>query len=399
MLSSLRIYPFYLAYFNELVGGPLGGRRYLVVSDLDWGQDLSGLSAYLQEHGIDQVFLSYFGTTPPEHYGINYRPIPAWPPRGNPQHYAFHPHYPLPGVYAISAANLAGARFEHDRDTFAWFWDQQPITHIGYSIFIYQVPRLLATAAPPAHMALSGVTLAELPATFIEEQLQTNDIYPRWFDGRRALILPAGRALILLGPDTPLDQDLADRFLSPMTTAEQLLSAKGTLLDLYQLDTAAWLASYLQRNVRQHVYTTLALSSSLDYVYPLVTPLRLGSVADFLGYELVTDPIEPGSEVKLLTFWRANQRSPGPLAFFVHLLAPDGSILGQHDGLDAPVDSWYPGDVIVQVHTFNAPAKLPSGARWLALGLYRTDTFERLPVVSETAPGIISDRVLLETEE
>ena len=33
----------HLAYFNELAGGPLGGREHLLDSNLDWGQNLGGL--------------------------------------------------------------------------------------------------------------------------------------------------------------------------------------------------------------------------------------------------------------------------------------------------------------------------------------------------------------------
>src|SRR5262249_51727095 len=41
--ESLAIAPHYLAYFNELAGGPSQGYRHLVDSSLDWGQDLPGL--------------------------------------------------------------------------------------------------------------------------------------------------------------------------------------------------------------------------------------------------------------------------------------------------------------------------------------------------------------------
>jgi hypothetical protein len=38
-ISSLRIYPYYLEYFNELIGGPSNGYKYLVDSNLSWKQD------------------------------------------------------------------------------------------------------------------------------------------------------------------------------------------------------------------------------------------------------------------------------------------------------------------------------------------------------------------------
>ena len=46
-VSAARIAPFPVAYFNELVGGPRGGRHILTDSNLDWGQGLRALAHYL----------------------------------------------------------------------------------------------------------------------------------------------------------------------------------------------------------------------------------------------------------------------------------------------------------------------------------------------------------------
>jgi hypothetical protein len=48
VIGTLVVYPDYLAYFNELAGGPSGGHRYLTDSNLDWGQDLKRLAHYLK---------------------------------------------------------------------------------------------------------------------------------------------------------------------------------------------------------------------------------------------------------------------------------------------------------------------------------------------------------------
>jgi hypothetical protein len=102
--ESLAIRPHYLAYFNQLAGGPRNGWRQLVDSSLDWGQDLPGLKAWLDENGLPRpdtrVYLSYFGTGVPEHYGIESIRLPGFydhwrPPR---------PWYELAGgVYCVSA--------------------------------------------------------------------------------------------------------------------------------------------------------------------------------------------------------------------------------------------------------------------------------------------------------
>jgi hypothetical protein len=136
LAASLWIAPHYLAYFNELIGGPAQGYRYLVDSNLDWGQDLKGLKRYMDAHGIPRVWLSYFGTASPEYYGIAYNYLPSY--------LVFDPKYesvPTPYV-AISATNLQGVYLnfvDADADFFKEFRDRRPIAKIGYSVFVYRL--------------------------------------------------------------------------------------------------------------------------------------------------------------------------------------------------------------------------------------------------------------------
>jgi len=52
LFSALSIHPYYVAYFNELAGGPQNGYKYLSDSNVDIGQDLKRLGSYLHEAGI-----------------------------------------------------------------------------------------------------------------------------------------------------------------------------------------------------------------------------------------------------------------------------------------------------------------------------------------------------------
>ena len=132
--ASTIIHPHYLAYFNEFVGGPQNGYKYLVDSNLDWGQDLKGLGTFMRERGISRINLSYFGTDVPGRYGISYYRLPSLVLRPNPDGSSV----PAKDWVAISATNLQGTPFK-DRDTFAMFRDRQPVAMIGYSIFIYRL--------------------------------------------------------------------------------------------------------------------------------------------------------------------------------------------------------------------------------------------------------------------
>jgi hypothetical protein len=107
--EAIWTWPNYLAYFNVVVGGPRNGYKHLVDSSLDWGQDLPGLKKWLERNGLERqsrtsVYLAYFGTAKPDHYGIDAIPV-----------YRFHvflPYrQPVPlkgGVYCVSATTLQG---------------------------------------------------------------------------------------------------------------------------------------------------------------------------------------------------------------------------------------------------------------------------------------------------
>jgi 4-amino-4-deoxy-L-arabinose transferase-like glycosyltransferase len=52
--SSLHAYPNYLAYSNEVVGGPSKSYRVMSDSNVDWGQGLTQAARYLAEHHVSQ---------------------------------------------------------------------------------------------------------------------------------------------------------------------------------------------------------------------------------------------------------------------------------------------------------------------------------------------------------
>lgn len=114
---NIFIRPHYLSYFNELIGGPDNGWRYLRDSNIDWGQDLPALAGYLKRNKINEVALEYFGQDDPGIYGINFRKFRE-------------EEYGEPGdsVYAVSAHYLEHAK---------WPKDYKPTAKAGYSIFIY----------------------------------------------------------------------------------------------------------------------------------------------------------------------------------------------------------------------------------------------------------------------
>ncbi len=68
--AAMRVHPHYLSYFNELIGGPTQGYRWLVDSSVDWGQDLKRLQTRIADLGAQEVKLSYFGSADPAYYKL-----------------------------------------------------------------------------------------------------------------------------------------------------------------------------------------------------------------------------------------------------------------------------------------------------------------------------------------
>jgi 4-amino-4-deoxy-L-arabinose transferase-like glycosyltransferase len=134
--SSLWIYPHSLAYFNELVGGPKGGHRHLLNSNIDWGQDLLFLRRWLAAH--PQVDLSGLAVT--SAYGPHLAGTEApTPPFGKEAHspqwdHRLRPIGPLPGWYAISVNEL-----QSQNRAYAYFLRFTPTAMAGYSIYVYNM--------------------------------------------------------------------------------------------------------------------------------------------------------------------------------------------------------------------------------------------------------------------
>ena len=191
--ASLFIRPHYLAYTNELTGGPSQGYRYMVDSSLDWGQDLPGLRQWLDSHQANEpgrAFVSYFGVADLAHHGIRATSFGPIRPELFPELSA--------GVYCISATILqttfspefgkwtrgreavyrqmcrqfgSQSAAELSRKTvpealrqyadlrfarlFAYLRQRDPDDEIGYSILIYRLTRddlRAALEGPPVEM-------------------------------------------------------------------------------------------------------------------------------------------------------------------------------------------------------------------------------------------------------
>jgi hypothetical protein len=121
------IAPDYLAFFNAVSGGPANGPRYLLDSNLDWGQDVKKLRAWLEAHGTRTAYINYFGNAEMPYYGVRMKNFPApmdekgWDEMDD---FAVASVTPLYGVY-VPLDLLARLRL------------REPIAKIGWSMYVY----------------------------------------------------------------------------------------------------------------------------------------------------------------------------------------------------------------------------------------------------------------------
>ncbi len=138
IVSIINIYPYYLTYFNELVGGPTNGYRYVTDSNLDWGQDFKRLTNWVNKNNVQEIYVDYFGGTTGEYY-LDGKLKPWWGSRD--------PKELPPNSYlAVSATLLQQGRgapapgYTSPTDYYDWLNFFKPVTVIGNSIFVYYIP-------------------------------------------------------------------------------------------------------------------------------------------------------------------------------------------------------------------------------------------------------------------
>ena len=136
--SSLLAFPNYIAYANELWGGPSQTYKYLTDSNSDWGQQLKSVKQYLDQRGVKECWFLYFaeGVAEPSYYGIPCKPLPTintlWLnlPMDVPRS--------INGPVLISASNLSGVEFGPGTlDPYAQFKLLKPTSLIDRGVFVF----------------------------------------------------------------------------------------------------------------------------------------------------------------------------------------------------------------------------------------------------------------------
>lgn len=379
LLLAVIYYPYYVDYWNPVIGGPWLAPQVMKVGS---GEGLDQMAAYLnQKPNVTELTVA-------TSFWESFVPFYAGP--YTKAHYDEEADYIL--IYRRQIQN---------RNPFAEYWSyfsarppEHKIALVGLDYaWLYPGPQLrVIRDADFGHgLALRGYRLEQ----------------PAAQPGR-----PAHLTLVWAGA-TP---DLANRLIEVelIDAAGQVRSqAEGTLLDPqgpspveghvrldllpetpradyelwvflppaeYEFGTGARL-KVGSIPVRQLEKPNVSLAASINF----------GNLITFGGADVQATTLSPGDTIEVTFWWQARQPMARSYTTFAHVVDEAGQIWAQADRIPTvdenplPTDMWDKGEWIGDTFQLTLKPDTPPGQYSLLAGVYDSQTFERLPAISEQA--------------
>ncbi len=368
VLPPLTTFPYYLPYFNPLLGGPLTAPRLVKIG---WGEGLDRVGRWLDARPDAPALRvgSYYASALTPFFsgkvldvtagGLDYVVLYRKQVQGG---------YPSPTIlrYFRSETPLLTVRLAGIE--YAWVYPgpaAQPALANDPAFDIGILPKPLAFR--PAH-----------PYLPIGQSVAVDVL---WLAGDD---LPTVPSRLTLQPADDLTRRPGER--SPRMFAESSARlerrAEGLIVSRHQLaippDLPRGRYGLLVDGrplgeVEARRFTVPPLDERLD--------ANFGGQVRLVGYTY--DPPVPwtGRQGRLRLVWQAAPRAWADYTVFLHLVDSTGERVSGADAQPpVPTSQWARGEVVVDERVLPIPDHLPPGDYRLVVGLYRADTGERLPL-------------------
>ena len=389
-------YPYYLSYYNPLMGGATAASKVMFVG---WGEGMDGVARYLnsKENAKDLT-------------------VAAWYNQG-PLSFLFDgqtdsSQYYWRSDYAVTYQNQR-QRETPARQLVAYLNRRQPEETITINGIDYARIYKVADLETPDFVVDWGGAIRLVSYTLTTGALHEGE--PLWLALYLVNVAPVEKNLNMLVRIVNADgYELlrSDRWPFGAATADW---AKGELwLDRFQFEVQEETPHGLYR-VELSIYDPetfeplpvtavgsgefLGETHILDYVLigdEVEEPAQLLSPAADLGGFVSLVGITPlggassnkirarGSTLRARIFWQTEGHMSINYTAFAHLVGPDGTLVAQQDNPPlkgfVPTRLWYPGQSFADDFAINIPADAPSGEYRLHMGLYDPKTVDRLPI-------------------
>jgi len=375
--GTLRITPNEIAFFNELIGPPSNAHKYLISSNLDWGQQMRQMEDYLLEHRSDETYVAYAHPAPypltADHYLLPH-------PDGAPMSSPFHPK---PGLYLIGATTLHVPLncCTVGLDSFSYFRNVEPLTTIGNAILVYR----MTAEGSPHWLVQCGTPDALLNAEVIREGFaDPTHVRQTVIDCGTSWLFPGGGMApgayaIAATPEGRREQarvldPFVQAMLAPARPSYQqpagFVPPPFTLYEFGQLQLP-------EPSATGAIYPAPATSLPQALHAASPGPYSYAQGIEFLGVTLLPDPTGH-SKLEAVTWWRVTGALPSrPFSIMAHLITSNGGLVGIADAFGMRPELLQPGDIFAQRHIFELAEGDSRSELWLRAGVYWLDDLTR----------------------
>ncbi len=368
--------PYYLSYYNPIVGGSKTAPRALVVG---WGEGLDLAAAYLNRkpHAENLVvwcwrqseFSTFF--------------------RGHTMEYTERQCPGQPDYYVLYQ-NVV------QRDLVSDMWKP-----------------LVATTAPEYVVRLNGIEYAWVyrNTLYQEAERQVVDYILARADPERDVIVLDGEGRLARnynGPVPMTELVVGKREDNVRTTLQEVAAGHrrlwyfaypGDECDTNQLRKQLELGAKAVDKVEVDGVRAVCYELGAEAGF---VPSRPGVLigARFASITLLGCDVEalvPGKAARVRLYWQTSAPVSEDYTVFVQLFGPGGEMRGQADGMPQggtlPTSAWRVGPVIADDHIVEVPADAPVGEYYLLLGLYDAGSMARVQAVDAAGQRLADDAV------
>ncbi len=350
-------HPYYLAYYNPLVGG---ARLAPQVMPLGWGEGLDLAADHLnQKENAEQLSVATGG-------------MPGFAPlfRG--------------GVRGSTELGLATTDY-----AVLYVSDMQQGLPVAERFAGQQAERVLSIGGMDYAWVFPNLEQEKL-AAYLKEHMHPDDA-------------------ILVDAPSPLDREYPEAYL--MSSGETEAKVQTALIDIASHHQRLWYISYPESDPDGWIHHALSTRALLveSHIFPHVAglyyslppaaafatvPMQSDLDVDFarrmrlVGIELSDDAIEYGKGLGVTLVWQSQEPATEDCAVSLRVVDGRGYVWAKEDvwllnaaGLGTA--SWAPGESVQQRHLLFVPAGMPPGEYLLTVTVYGTASLQEIPVLDE----------------